>query len=32
MINNKVKYLYSNEDNFDQKLNEFLRSKKYFKC
>ncbi len=25
MINNKVTYLYSNEDNFDQKLNEFLR-------
>lgn len=27
MINNKVKYLYSKEDNFDQKLNEFLRSR-----
>ena len=25
MINNKVTYLYSKEDNFDQKLNEFLR-------
>ena len=25
MINNKVTYLYSEEDNFDQKLNEFLR-------
>ena len=27
MINNKVTYLYSKEDNFDQKLNEFLRSR-----
>ena len=27
MINNKVKYLYSKEDNFDQKLNQFLRSR-----
>ena len=25
MINNKVTYLYSKEDNFDQKLNKFLR-------
>ena len=28
MTNNKVKYLYSKEENFDQKLNEFLRSRK----
>ena len=27
MINNKVTYLYSKEENFDQKLNEFLRSR-----
>ena len=27
MINNKVKYLHSKEDNFDEKLNEFLRSR-----
>ena len=27
MINNKVTYLHSKEDNFDQKLNEFLRSR-----
>ncbi len=27
MTNNKVKYLYSKEENFDQKLNEFLRSR-----
>ena len=27
MINNKVTYLNSKEDNFDQKLNEFLRSR-----
>ena len=27
MINNKVTYLYTKEDNFDQKLNEFLRSR-----
>ena len=27
MINNKVTYLYSKENNFDQKLNEFLRSR-----
>ena len=25
MSNNKIKYLYSKEDNFDKKLNEFLR-------
>ena len=25
MVNTKVKYLYSNEDDFDKKLNEFLR-------
>ena len=25
MINSKVTYLYSKEDNFDQKLNEFLK-------
>ena len=25
MINNKVKYLSSKEDDFDKKLNEFLR-------
>ena len=27
MINNKVKYLHSKEENFDEKLNEFLRSR-----
>ena len=27
MINNKVTYLYSKEENFDLKLNEFLRSR-----
>ena len=29
MINNKVTYLYSNEDNFDEKLNEFLRMRSF---
>ena len=27
MINNKVTYLHSKEDNFDQKLNEILKSR-----
>ena len=27
MINNKVKYLYSKKDNFNQKLNEFLTTR-----